>query len=205
MHERRTDMRERILDVALELFNEQGYEATSLREIAERLEVTKAAIYYHFQSKADILLELHLRMHAVIRDLVDEVDRLYDPGQRLETWADLLDRFVDKMLANRPLFVLHQRNQNAIYEIAGDERHQAEQNHIEEQIRGVLRSAHIPLDDRVRIVWTLGGTLLALLGESALFGAAGVDAVAARVRALARETLFRQGAVSSSAGDAGAT
>ena len=58
-------MRERILDVSLELFNEQGYDKTSLREIAERLDVTKAALYYHFERKEDILLELHLRLHAL--------------------------------------------------------------------------------------------------------------------------------------------
>src|SRR5262249_12854805 len=39
--------RERIQAIALELFAEQGYEKTSLREIAERLGVTKAALYYH--------------------------------------------------------------------------------------------------------------------------------------------------------------
>ena len=32
-------------------------------EIAERLGVTKAALYYHFERKEDILLELHLRLH----------------------------------------------------------------------------------------------------------------------------------------------
>jgi len=46
------DTRQRILDVASELFVERGYDATSLREIAERLGVTKAALYYHFASKA---------------------------------------------------------------------------------------------------------------------------------------------------------
>src|SRR5690606_31787714 len=44
---RRGDTRQRIQDVALDLFAEQGYEKTSLREIAERLDVTKAALYYH--------------------------------------------------------------------------------------------------------------------------------------------------------------
>ena len=39
----RSDTRERIIRVALELFSEQGYEQTSLREIADRLGVTKAA------------------------------------------------------------------------------------------------------------------------------------------------------------------
>ena len=41
--------------VALELFTENGYEATSLREIAERLGVTKAALYYHFKTKDEII------------------------------------------------------------------------------------------------------------------------------------------------------
>src|SRR5712691_2558060 len=52
---RRGDTRARIQQVALELFAEQGYERTSLREIAERLGVTKAALYYHFKSKEDIV------------------------------------------------------------------------------------------------------------------------------------------------------
>src|SRR5689334_6060193 len=49
-------MRDRILRVALELFTEHGYDGTSLREIAEELDVTKAALYYHFKSKDAILL-----------------------------------------------------------------------------------------------------------------------------------------------------
>src|SRR5258708_13643791 len=51
----RGDTRARIQRVALELFAEQGYEKTSLREIAERLCVTKAALYYHFKTKKDIV------------------------------------------------------------------------------------------------------------------------------------------------------
>src|SRR5256886_10805033 len=54
----RTDTRSRVQKVALELFAEQGYEKTSLREIAERLGVTKAALYYHFKSKEDIVHSL---------------------------------------------------------------------------------------------------------------------------------------------------
>ena len=70
----RGSTRERILDIALELFNEQGYDKTSLREIAERLGHTKAALYYHFERKEDILLELHLRLHALGEAAV-ELDR----------------------------------------------------------------------------------------------------------------------------------
>src|ERR1043165_28118 len=56
--QRRGDTRQRIQDVTLELIAEQGYEKTSLREIAERLGVTKAALYYHFKTKEDILVSL---------------------------------------------------------------------------------------------------------------------------------------------------
>ena len=52
------ETRARIQAVAIELFTEQGYEKTSLREIAERLNVTKAALYYHFKSKEDIVASL---------------------------------------------------------------------------------------------------------------------------------------------------
>ena len=49
--------------MSLELFTQKGYDGTSLREIAEKLGVTKAAIYYHFASKDDILMALHMRLH----------------------------------------------------------------------------------------------------------------------------------------------
>ena len=52
---RRTDTRERILSVALRLFASQGYANTSLRQIADELGVTKAALYFHFKTKEDIV------------------------------------------------------------------------------------------------------------------------------------------------------
>ena len=58
-------------------------------------------------------------------------------------------------------------------------------------MRGVFTSTQIALDDRVRLVWTLGGTLLALLGRR-VFGDADIDEIAAHVRALARETLLTE-------------
>ena len=60
--------------MALELFAEQGYEKTSLREIAERLGVTKAALYYHFKSKEDIV-------HSFTDDYFAEIDDLAGLGQ----------------------------------------------------------------------------------------------------------------------------
>jgi AcrR family transcriptional regulator len=67
----REDTRSRIQDVALELFTEQGYEATSLREIAERLGVTKAALYYHFKSKDEIVSSFMADRAAALERLIE--------------------------------------------------------------------------------------------------------------------------------------
>jgi AcrR family transcriptional regulator len=44
-----------LLDIAVEAFNERGYDATSMDELASRLGVTKAAIYHHVPSKVELL------------------------------------------------------------------------------------------------------------------------------------------------------
>src|SRR5882762_9867044 len=67
----RTDTRSRVQKVALELFAEQGYEKTSLREIAERLGVTKAALYYHFRTKDDIVAGLFDDFLAQVDEIID--------------------------------------------------------------------------------------------------------------------------------------
>jgi len=58
------DTRARILAVALELISERGFAGTSIRDLAERLDLTTAAMYYHFSSK-DALLD------ALVEPLID--------------------------------------------------------------------------------------------------------------------------------------
>jgi AcrR family transcriptional regulator len=58
-----SDTKAEIRAVALELFARQGFDKTSLRQIAERLGVTKAALYYHYPSKNDLLLALLAPLH----------------------------------------------------------------------------------------------------------------------------------------------
>jgi AcrR family transcriptional regulator len=52
------ETRQRILAIAGELFAAQGYAGTSIADITGRLGTTKAALYYHFASKSDILVAL---------------------------------------------------------------------------------------------------------------------------------------------------
>ncbi len=187
----RSDLRERILDTALELFNEEGYDKTSLREIAERLGVTKAALYYHFKSKADILLALHLRLHELGTDLLTELDGLSDGGDIVAAWPVLVDRFIDDVLANRDLFLVHQRNQRAFEAIIEREEHRAANEDIEARFRRVLANPAIPLEHRVRMASSIGAAMLVLMGSETLFGDDVPDGeVAHAVRAAVRD-LFR--------------
>ncbi|MDF6020320.1 TetR/AcrR family transcriptional regulator [Streptomyces sp. JH34] len=112
---RRGNTRQRIQDVALELFAEQGYEKTSLREIAERLQVTKAALYYHFKTKEDIL-------SSIFEDLNRPVEELLEWGKEqprtLETKKEILVRYSEALKAAAPLFVFMQENQAAVRELS---------------------------------------------------------------------------------------
>src|SRR3954454_5589968 len=65
------DARAQIQRVALDLFIEEGYDKTSLREIAEKLGVTKAALYYHFPTKEDIVNSLIEDRIAVVAELLE--------------------------------------------------------------------------------------------------------------------------------------
>jgi AcrR family transcriptional regulator len=92
------DTKARIRAVAMELFTAQGYERTSLREIAERVGMTKASLYYHYPSKQALLL-------ALIQPLVDEWRQEVEAAER-EPYAPstvrvALGRMIDTMIRHR--------------------------------------------------------------------------------------------------------
>ena len=110
---RRGDTRARIQQIALELFAEQGYERTSLREIAERLGVTKAALYYHFKSKEDIV-------RSFTEDYFDRIDALIEWGRQqpptAQTTSELLDRYISIVMDSGEVFRFMERNQATLHE-----------------------------------------------------------------------------------------
>ncbi|WP_371772479.1 TetR/AcrR family transcriptional regulator [Streptomyces sp. NBC_01438] len=112
---RRGNTRQRIQDVALELFAEQGYEKTSLREISEKLDVTKAALYYHFKTKEDILV-------SIFEDLNRPVEELITWGREqprtLETRKEILARYSDALTTASPLFQFMQENQATVRDLS---------------------------------------------------------------------------------------
>ncbi len=87
------DTRSRILRVALDLFAQYGYQRTSLRQIAERLRLTKAAILYHFPAKDDLLTALTEPLLMDLETLLDTTAALPWPRSRdalLAGWVDTL-------------------------------------------------------------------------------------------------------------------
>ncbi len=115
------DTRSRIQDVALELFTEQGYEATSLREIAERLGVTKAALYYHFKTKDDIVASLIEDRAATLERLLAWA-RTQTPG--VATRREFIRRYSDELREGRHHEIMRflERNQTALREHPKSER-----------------------------------------------------------------------------------
>jgi AcrR family transcriptional regulator len=109
---RRGDTRARIQCVALELFAEQGYERTSLREIAERLGVTKAALYYHFKSKEDIVRSF-TEDHFTRLDALIDWAREQPPG--LATGREILDRYVSVLVDGSDVFRFLEQNQATLH------------------------------------------------------------------------------------------
>jgi AcrR family transcriptional regulator len=144
--------REKILDVALDLFTDQGFDGTSMREIAGRLGITKPSIYYHFSSKEDILLALHMRTHELSRAALS---RLSGQPVTLQTWGSALSELLDQMAAQPRLFLMHERNQAALEKLHRKE-HDDEHDDFQQRLQQALADPSLSLRDRVRMACSLG-------------------------------------------------
>ena len=97
---RPTDTRERILAAARELFAQRGAQRTSLRDIADKLGITKPALYYHFDSREALLA-------SIVEPLLVDMDafiRAREPGP-LDT-RTLLGDYFDLLHRHRDLLTM---------------------------------------------------------------------------------------------------
>ena len=143
----RTDTRSRVQKVALELFAEQGYEKTSLREIAERLSVTKAALYYHFKSKEDIV-------HSLTDDYFAEIDALLDWAKEQprsdQTQRAILERYVGIVMSGSEVFRFMEQNRASIQAMETVKDRFARFRDRLDTLVDLLAGAEAPLRDRMR-------------------------------------------------------
>ncbi|MFI1964142.1 TetR/AcrR family transcriptional regulator [Streptomyces pathocidini] len=145
---RRGNTRARIQDVALSLFAEQGYEKTSLREIAEHLQVTKAALYYHFKTKEDLVI-------SIFDDRRKPFDELIEWGGKqprtLETKQELLRRYSALLADAGPLFRFIQENQATMRELSIGESFKVRLFSLFD----LIKEPDAPLGDQVRCISAL--------------------------------------------------
>lgn len=154
--------RERILRAALRLFAEHGYGATSMREIAEQLGITKAALYYHFDSKEDIVRALLADVEHHIAELTD-----WASGQPItpRLREEVLARWSDVMHAQGlALFRFIMANRSVVEGLKGD------RDGMIQRIRAlyvILTPPDATVEDKIRI-------RLALMSVN-LAGMVGID------------------------------
>ena len=78
------ELRTKILQTAKELFMEHGFEHTSIRNIAERIEYSPTTIYLYFKDKDDIFHALHLEGFILLNQYFRALEHVADPFERLK-------------------------------------------------------------------------------------------------------------------------
>ena len=78
------DSRQEILRTAARLFQQRGYDATSMNDVAAALKLSKGGLYHHFQSKDEILFEIMNHAMEITQERVlTPVRSIADPKERL--------------------------------------------------------------------------------------------------------------------------
>lgn len=103
------NVRQRLLDVALQLFSSKGYAATSVRELVEAAGVTKPVLYYYFKNKEGLYLALMGDGLAEFHQVAEQA-RLA-PGSVRERICGyctaLLDIFVGRLPVARLIYAIY--------------------------------------------------------------------------------------------------
>lgn len=90
------EMRRKIVDVAKDLFIQEGFEKTSIRHIAEKIEYSPATIYLYFKDKTEIFQEIMLEAFQLKLDIFNKVMKQKDPVKRLYLLGDAYVHFAFK-------------------------------------------------------------------------------------------------------------
>jgi AcrR family transcriptional regulator len=86
-------IRTKILDTARELFAEHGYDAVTMRMIAERIEYTPTAIYYHFKDKDALIHEMCDEDWGALAEEFQKIATVANPAERLREMGRAYARF----------------------------------------------------------------------------------------------------------------
>ena len=87
------DLRKRILEAAKKLFVTAGYEATSIRKIAQEIEFSPTTIYLYYKDKSDIIYALHQEGFLMLRQDFQPLMQVESPYERLKAIGKCYLRF----------------------------------------------------------------------------------------------------------------
>src|SRR5258708_4217772 len=91
MQDRGVETRDRVLDAAQAMIQENGYNAVSFRDLAAAVKIKAASIHYYFPSKEDLVVALVGRYREAFNDARLGLDRsAVAPTQKLERYIGLL-------------------------------------------------------------------------------------------------------------------
>jgi AcrR family transcriptional regulator len=144
------DTRTRILDAALDLFSHHGFEGTTLQQIADRLGLTKAALYYHFRSKDDLLQALHQPAVVDLEALLDAYAEVPDTPARRRRFVD---DYLDFLLRHRRLIAYTFRDLATLAHPAVASGSSARRARMEATLGG----DDLDFNEQVRIAMIFGG------------------------------------------------
>jgi AcrR family transcriptional regulator len=110
------DTRATIRGVALELFSTKGFDQTSLREIAERVGLTKASLYYHYSSKQALLIAVVEPVITGWRTVADDTAALAHTPANVR---QVIARCLDVLLHHRAVAGIFQKDPAGVAVVAG--------------------------------------------------------------------------------------
>ena len=94
------DTRQRLIDVAVDLFTRHSFAGTSLQMIADEMGFTKAAIYYHFRTREELLDAVVEPIFEQLSEVIAEAERQRGANARAEY---MLRGYAELAVANRAL------------------------------------------------------------------------------------------------------
>jgi len=113
------EKKKNILEQAMMLFATKGYHSTSMQEVAEQAGVSKGALYLHFTSKNELLVEIYRYYYQIIKEKMNAVDdiKALHPKERLQTQISI---YMEELLSQKEFILMHM-NENVSYSKELDE------------------------------------------------------------------------------------
>jgi AcrR family transcriptional regulator len=89
----KTEMKDAILEAALKLFSDEGYDNVTMRKIADKIEYSVGTIYLYFKDKSEMFFELHTKGFAEFYQKQLSVQHIKNPAERLTAHGEAYIQF----------------------------------------------------------------------------------------------------------------